>query len=63
MTDAEGLLWARWRRRQLHGHLCRRQHAICPYIAELVGLAEHIIHSSAGPKPRPSGQNRRGTPA
>ena len=42
-TDAEAMLWARLRRRQLDGHRFRRQQPIGPYIVDFFCPAENLI--------------------
>jgi very-short-patch-repair endonuclease len=43
MTDAELALWARLRRRQVHGHKFRRQHPLGGYIVDFVCLDEKLV--------------------
>jgi len=43
MTDAEQALWARLRRRQMHGHKFRRQHPLGGYIVDYVCLDEKLV--------------------
>ena len=43
MTPAERILWARLRRRQLHGAYFRRQHAIGSFIVDFVCTAAKLV--------------------
>jgi len=43
MTDAESFLWARIRRRQIHGFKFRRQQMIGPYIVDFVCLEKKLV--------------------
>jgi len=43
MTDAEHALWARLRRRQVHGYKFRRQHPLSGYIVDFVCLDEKLV--------------------
>jgi len=43
MTDVEGILWSKLRRKQLDGYRFRRQAPIGPYIADFVCLEEMLV--------------------
>ena len=43
MTDAELALWARLRKRQVHGHKFRRQRPLGGYIVDFVCLDEKLV--------------------
>ena len=43
MTEAEQALWARLRRRQVHGHKFRRQHPLGGYIVDFVCLDKKLV--------------------
>ena len=43
MTDAEHNLWARLRRRQVHGCKFRRQQPLGPYIVDFVCLEKRLV--------------------
>ena len=43
MTEAEQALWAKLRRRQVHGHKFRRQHPLGGYIVDFVCLDKKLV--------------------
>jgi very-short-patch-repair endonuclease len=54
MTDAEKLLWARLRNRQLAGYKFRRQHPIGPFIVDFVCLEKKLLVEVDGGQHAPS---------